>query len=274
MSDIIGLNINGNEYTFKDATARNTALNAENIAESASDMADHAVEVADGAETKAQSAVEGLADKVSKSGDTITGTLNVTNGTYPVKIFGDGEGGTIEQYGSENAIHKDMINNSHRMYLYKVNPWTYLNHLYIEPTQVSTQHDFKCGGTFMSDTYGDVGAKIGQLTNWIKSDNWYYRIVGSIDSKPVYEMCYRASHSVAMTQLFNGEYFNNTPLQINFPNGLGLTNILEITNDIQGSGSLFSSQILKTTATYFTLWIKSTISITQDITINTHCYVY
>ncbi|MCI6409228.1 MAG: hypothetical protein MR797_05665 [Lachnospiraceae bacterium] len=88
-----------------------------------------------------------LGNKVSKSGDTINGTLRVTNGTNTVGIFADGEGGNIDLNNApmNRALQQDVYNGNYRAYLYQINPWQYLNDITIHPDKVTTQKDFVNG---------------------------------------------------------------------------------------------------------------------------------
>lgn len=88
-----------------------------------------------------------LINKVSKTGDTLTGTLTVTNGSQSAKLFADGEGGTLEliQPTNNRGVQYDVFSGNARMYLYQQNPWAYKNDLVIKDDQIYTQSDFVNG---------------------------------------------------------------------------------------------------------------------------------
>ena len=88
-----------------------------------------------------------MSNKVSKTGDTINGRLNVTNGTNTVEVYADNKGGNINlnNIPVNRAIQQDVLNGAYRAYLYQINPWQYLNDITIHPDKVTTQKDFVNG---------------------------------------------------------------------------------------------------------------------------------
>ena len=82
-----------------------------------------------------------------KTGDTINGRLNVTNGTNTVEVFADDEGGNINlnNIPVNRAIQQDVYNGAYRAYLYQINPWEYLNDIVIHHDKITTQKDFVNG---------------------------------------------------------------------------------------------------------------------------------
>ena len=88
-----------------------------------------------------------LGNKVSKSGDTIKGTLKVTNGTNAIEVFADNEGGNIDLTNAplNRGLQQDVYNGVYRAYLFQINPWEYLNDITIHADKVTTPKDFVNG---------------------------------------------------------------------------------------------------------------------------------
>lgn len=86
-------------------------------------------------------------DLVHKTGDTINGSLTITNGSNSVVLFADNEGGTVDrtQVANNRGVHDDVISGVSRKYLYQINPWKYLNDIRITDNAIITVTDFMNG---------------------------------------------------------------------------------------------------------------------------------
>lgn len=112
-------------------------------------------------------------NSVKKSGDTINGRLNVTNGTNAVEVFADGEGGSINlnNIPVNRAIQQDILNGAYRAYLYQINPWQYLNDITIHADKVTTQKDFVNGGGISLNSLNEKFNSYQKSGNYVKAQN-------------------------------------------------------------------------------------------------------
>lgn len=112
-------------------------------------------------------------NSVKKSGDTINGRLNVTNGTNAVEVFADDEGGNINlnNIPVNRAIQQDVLNGAYRAYLYQINPWQYLNDITIHPDKVMTQKDFVNGNGVSLNGLNEKFNRYQRAGNFVKATN-------------------------------------------------------------------------------------------------------
>lgn len=95
-----------------------------------------------------------ISGKVDKSGDTMTGILNVGG---KLQLFTDTESGTVEitSHSGNYGFHMDSYDDNFRIYCFKKNPWTYMGEikLYQDGTVTSTKgFSFAHNGFIYSDS--------------------------------------------------------------------------------------------------------------------------